>query len=257
MSQVSSTAVEERRLKTSDGIDLGAWLSPRAGNRPTLLLLHGNGAARSSFAKLIPFLEREGFGVLVISMRAHGDSTGDVNDFGYSARHDVTAAISFLEQERPGRPIVIIGESLGAAAALFAAKDCVGRVKGYLFAAPYDGLDTAVWNRCNRYLFPPLTQAAYAGLLLWSPVFLPVSFKRVRPGEHLPDIPETVPVTFFASEDDRYARISEVTSMAEAIQSHARIISVRGGGHGQFLSIHEAEYRQAILDLVAQVDRSN
>jgi len=253
---VPSTSLEEHRLKTADGLDIGAWLSRQSGNRPVLLLLHGNGASRSSFAKLIPFLEREGCGVLAISMRAHGDSMGETNDFGYSAREDVKAAVTFLEQERPGRPIVLIGESLGAAAALFSAKDCAGRVKGYLFAAPYDGLDTAVWNRCERFLFPPLTQAAFAGLLLWSPAFLPVSLRKVRPAEHLQDIPEDVPVTFFATDDDRYARIGEVLSMREAIASHAKLICVRGGGHGRFLALHEAEYHQAILDLVAHVERT-
>lgn len=256
LSKVASTALEEHRLMTADGIELGAWLSRGAGNRPVLLLLHGNGASRSSFAKLIPFLEREGWGVLAISMRAHGDSQGGTNDFGYSAREDVKAAVAYLEQERPGRPIVLVGESLGAAAALFAAKDCAGRVKGYLLAAPYDGLDTAVWNRCDRYLFPPLTEGAYAGLLLWSPAFLPLSLTKIRPAEHLQDIPQTVPVTFFATDDDRYARIEEVRSMREAIASHAKLVSVRGGGHGRFLSVHEAEYHQAIQDLVAQVERT-
>jgi len=32
----------------------------------------------------------------MISLRAHGDSTGDFNDVGYSARHDVVVAVEFL-----------------------------------------------------------------------------------------------------------------------------------------------------------------
>ena len=247
--------LEEHRLQTSDGFDLGAWLVRRDGNRPTLLLLHGNGASRSSFAKLLPFLANEGFSVLAISLRAHGDSTGDVNDFGYSARQDVLAAVTFIERERPCRPIIIVGESLGAAAALFAAADCAGRVKGYLFAAPYDRLDTAIWNRCEAYLVPPFTQAAYAGLLLWGPVFLPAGIGSCSPADHLRDIPEAVPIAFFASEDDRYARIGDVQAMTDSIRSHARLIAVKGGSHGRFLSIHDAEYRRAILDLAAQVER--
>lgn len=249
------TGLEEHRLQTADGIDLGAWLLRPDGNRPTLLLLHGNGASRSAFARLLPFLANEGLGALALTLRAHGDSAGDVNDFGYSARQDVLAAVAFVERERPGRPILIVGESLGAAAALFAAADCAGRVKGYLFAAPYDRLDTAIWNRCDVYLVPPFTQAAYAGLLLWGPVFLPTGIGSISPADHLRDIPESVPILFFASEDDRYARIADVRAMTNSIRTHARITSVKGGSHGRFLSIHEAEYRQAILDLAAEVGR--
>jgi pimeloyl-ACP methyl ester carboxylesterase len=247
--------LEEHRLRTDDGVDLGAWLIRQGGVRPSVLLLHGNRSSRSSFAKVMPFLAQAGFGVMAISMRAHGDSTGKTNDFGLSARQDVIAAVSFLKRECPGRPIVIVGESLGAAAALFAAKDCAGDVKGYFFAAPYGSLDSAVWNRCACHLFPPLSQAAYAGLRLWAPAFLPVSTKEIAPAEHLLDVPETVPVTIFASEEDRYARIEEVRSMVGKIRSHARLIAVRGGDHTRFLVQHGAEYRKTLLELLDQVER--
>ena len=54
----------------------------------------------------------EGCATLLISLRAHGDSTGDVNDIGYSARHDVVAAVDFLERRRPGRPVIIQARSI-------------------------------------------------------------------------------------------------------------------------------------------------
>lgn len=253
-SLVGLPGLEERHLMTDDGIELGAWFFRPKGTRPAVLLLHGNRASRSRFAKLMPFLAREGAGVLAISLRAHGDSDGRTNDFGYSARRDVIAAVHFLERECPGRPIVIVGESLGAAAALFAARDCAGVVKGYVLAAPYGRLDTAVWNRCDRHLFPPFSQAAYAGLRLWAPAFLPVSTANIAPAEHLLEIPEATPVTVFAAEDDRYARIDEVRTMVESIQKHARLVTVRGGGHGMFLFVHETEYRTTILDLLALVE---
>lgn len=246
--------LEERRLVTDDGIDLGAWFLRPRGSRPAVLLLHGNRSSRSCFGRMIPFLAQEGAGVLAISLRAHGDSEGETNDFGYSARRDVVAAVRFLECECPGRPIVIVGESLGAAAALFAARDCAAGVKGYVLAAPYGELDSAVWNRCNCHLFPPLSQAAYAGLRLWAPAFLPVSTSEIAPADHIREIPQSTPVTIFAAEDDRYARIDEVRRMAEVIRTHARLVTVRGGGHGRFLGVHETEYRRTILELLGQVE---
>jgi pimeloyl-ACP methyl ester carboxylesterase len=77
----------------------------------------------------------------------------------------------------------------------------------------------------------------------------------IAPADHLREIPEETPVTVFASEDDRYSRIEEVRSMVEAIRSHARLVSVREGGHGRFLTLHEAEYRRSILEAMAKVER--
>ena len=256
-SLVRLPGVEEHRLRSDDGTEFGAWFVRPNATRPSVLLLHGNRSSRSCFAKTIPYFAEQGFGVMAISMRAHGDTTGQINDFGYNARREVVAAVRFLEGECPGRPIVIVGESLGAAAALFSAGECAGRVQGYLLAAPYGRLDTAVWNRCDCHLFPPLSQMAYVGLRLWAPVFLPVSTHEIAPAEHLREIPESTPVTIFASEDDRYARIGEVRSMAEAIGTHARLITVREGDHSRFLIVHEVEYRRAILDLLDQVERGN
>ena len=50
-------------------------------------------------------LAGEGLTTMTISLRAHGDSSGQRTSFGYGARHDLIAAVEFLEREFPGRPI--------------------------------------------------------------------------------------------------------------------------------------------------------
>ena len=244
--------VEAIRLRASDGIECGAWLIPGDSAKPVVLLLHGNGVSRTHFSGLMRFLAEQHDGVMAVSLRAHGDSDGSVNDFGLSARLDVIAAVQFLAGRFPGRPVVIVGESLGSGAAIFAAKECAG-VRAYLFAAPYTDLDTAVWNRCRYRLPPLLSHAAYAGLRLWAPVFFPVSVHAVRPIDHIAEIPESVPVVIVASEGDQLTRIDEVRAMQAKIASHSTLVAFKEGGHGEFLTKHEAEYRQAIIDLVGAV----
>ena len=113
----------------------GSWKgNPEA---PSVLLLHGNKGSRANSLKRAEFLAQAGYAVLMISFRAHGDSTGEFNDVGYSARQDVVAGVEFLEKKRPGHSIVVMGVSLGSAAAIFASAELGHRVRGYILESPY------------------------------------------------------------------------------------------------------------------------
>src|SRR5262249_61720016 len=128
---------EEHQLRTSDGETLGAWLHRGNPYGASVLVLHGNRGCRRNSLPAAEFFAGQGCSVLLVSLRAHGDSTGEVNDFGYSARHDVIAAVQFLEHERPGRTIIVTGTSMGAAARPFPFRSCGGSVRRFpLCGAP-------------------------------------------------------------------------------------------------------------------------
>jgi uncharacterized protein len=252
--------MEGHRLKTCDGHDIGAWFCGAASaddnhnqgdsRRTTALLLHGNGGSRRYWVEMMRLLHGLGYDVLAITLRAHGDSSGDVNDIGYSACHDVTAAVEFIERRSPGGRVVVVASSLGTAAALFAAGDLGSRVDGYFLESPYRDLGTAVWNRLDANLPPVFSHAAYAGMRLWAPVFLPVGVDEINPCRHAAGIPADVPVVVFAGADDRHCRLFEAEAVYEEVRSHGRLITVRGGRHGDLFRTHPAEYRQAVLDLL-------
>jgi pimeloyl-ACP methyl ester carboxylesterase len=247
-------SIEDHRIATPDGHQLGAWLVRGNSDRAAILLLHGNNASRSASRGIMQFLAERGHGVLAITFRAHGDSTGHVNDVGYSARHDVAAAVDFLRRELPDRKVVVVAQSLGAAAAIYAAGECAGKVDGYFFESPYLNLKTAVWNRCDNYLVPPFDYAAYLALRLWAPVFLPVDVDLLDTSKHVGDLPEYVPVVFLAGDDDRHARIEEVRALHGHIVSHARLVTVPGCAHTQILQNHPESYRQAVVELIDRIE---
>jgi alpha-beta hydrolase superfamily lysophospholipase len=237
------------RLPTCDGEELGAWHALGETSRPIVLLLHGNGRDRSSCVAQAELLHADGCSVLMISLRAHGDSTGDTNDFGFGARHDVTAAVEWLETHHPSQPIVIWGCSLGSAAALFAAGELGQRVKGYVLECPYRDLRTAVRNRTRHYLPPVIDWIAFTGLLFVSDWVIP-DLDAISPLEAASAMPKHMPVLLLAGGKDRRAFPAEAKEIAERIGAMAELVTIADGDHAELFAADPERYRAVILGFI-------
>lgn len=244
---IDSARVEGHRLETSDDQQIGAWLVRGERQMGCVVLLHGNGESRRQMLPVMQVLADAHFTVLAISIRAHGDSSGEINDIGWSARHDVIAAVSFLQRRFPGQSVYVVGRSLGAAAAIFAAHDLDGNVAGYFLEQPYKDLQSAVWNRLQNRLPPVLDWTAYVGLRLWAPAFLPTDPDRISPLEQIGKIPEDVPVVFVTGSADRHARLGEVEALYHQIKSHALLVVFDGATHEPLDQYDPRLYRTTLL----------
>jgi alpha-beta hydrolase superfamily lysophospholipase len=185
----------------------------------------------------------------MISLRAHGDSTGDFDDIGFSSRHDVTAAVKFLEERRPGRPVIIDGTSLGAAAAIFAAADLGNRATGYILESPYQDLKIAVWNRIDNALPFGLSHVIFVGMKLVSPIFLP-HLDEICPEKAISAIPDSVPVLIMSGTGDRLARPPEARALFDRVASHAELVFVPGAGHVDLLFASRPLYEEKVRDFI-------
>jgi alpha-beta hydrolase superfamily lysophospholipase len=245
---------EEHRLHTSDGEVLGTWFLRGPAEGPSVIVLHGNRGCRRNGLLAAEFFARQGCSVLLVSLRAHGDSTGEINDFGYSARRDVIAAVEFVEKERPGRPIIINGTSMGAAAAIFAAADLGERVRAYVLESPYRDLHHAVRNRTALYLPPVLDYAAYAGVALVGPLILPDA-NRIAPIDHVEGIAPSACVLFLCGSEDRRATPAEARALCARIEGRAQLVLFDGAGHGCLLAADPKRYAEAVSPFLVNVSR--
>jgi pimeloyl-ACP methyl ester carboxylesterase len=110
---------QSARLTTTDGVELAAWYVPAA-NRAAVILLHGAGSTRSSVLAHAAVLARNGYGVLLIDARGHGESAGRAMDFGWYGDQDIEAATAFLSRRTDIDPsrIAVVGMSMGGEEAL-------------------------------------------------------------------------------------------------------------------------------------------
>ncbi len=243
---------ESHRFPTRDGHQIGAWYSQGREDAPSVLLIHGHKGSRGNCLGRAELLAEHGCSVLLISLRAHGDSTGDFDDIGYGARHDVVAAVKFLERRRPGRPIVILGTSMGAAAATFAAEELARRVRGYILESPYLDLRRAVRNRTENELPPVLDLIAYRGLLTVAPLFLP-HLAKISPHEAIRRVPVDVPILILAGQEDLSARREEAEALFNRVRSHGALLIFEGAGHLRMMDTDPIRYRRSVLGFIDAV----
>ena len=125
-------APDEVRIASRDpGIEVAGWWIPATpadgeGPPPAVIVVHGFTACRHDHAVLLPagMLHRNGFSVLLIDLRDHGDSTREDGRFagGTDEYRDVLGAWDWLraEQGLSAPSIGLVGISLGAATVLLA-----------------------------------------------------------------------------------------------------------------------------------------
>jgi dienelactone hydrolase len=119
-------------LTTTDGYRVVGWYwppkgkGPNGGDVPGIILLHQRGKDKSSWGSLPAGLVAEGYSVLAIDLRGHGqtlDPQGrglpldSLTDADYQAMlNDVAAAHDFLDAQKgvDGDRVGIIGASIGA-----------------------------------------------------------------------------------------------------------------------------------------------
>lgn len=148
-----------------------------AGAGPLVVCIPGMGDLRSSYRFLAPALVAAGYRVVTMDLRGHGDS-----DATFSAYDDVAAGtdvVALLTEVGSG-PAVLVGNSMGAGAAAWAAAEAPDLVAALVLVGPF------VRN-------PPAGRAA--GLLFrlallrpWGPAAWNAWYARLFPGRAPADL---------------------------------------------------------------------
>ncbi len=219
----------EVRLRTSDGLELGAWLMPATGpdRDVTVLVANGNAGDRSLRAPLAAALSRAGMTVLLFDYRGYGGNPGSPSEAGLAL--DVRAAHRYLTQEHrvpPGR-LVYFGESLGAAVVTELATE--HPPAGLMLRSPF--VDLAAVGRAH---YP----------------FLPVSAllrDRYPVAEQLARI--AVPTTVVYGTEDRIVPPDQSRAVAAVARGPTVLVAVRGADHNDRTLLDGAVLIRAVIEL--------
>jgi uncharacterized protein len=84
----------------------------------TIIILHGISSCKEFFLPVAEKLVGEGINVVLLDLRAHGQSGGEYCTFGYYEKQDISAVVDMLLQRDATQKIGVMGHSLGGAIAL-------------------------------------------------------------------------------------------------------------------------------------------
>jgi fermentation-respiration switch protein FrsA (DUF1100 family) len=127
---------DEVVLTSADGERLIAWHVPPQGLRPVVIYFHGNAGALDLRAGRFKWLTADGIGLVALSYRGYGGSTGTPSETGLV--NDAVAAYDFAAARYPAKRIVLWGESLGTGVAIALAAE--RKVGGIILDAPFTSL---------------------------------------------------------------------------------------------------------------------
>jgi uncharacterized protein len=199
---------EEPRLTTADGETLVAWyFRPRDG-RPLILYFHGNGGALIDRVPRFRMLTARGYGLLAVSYRGYGGSTGSPTQSGLM--QDGEAAYREARARGyDGDRIVLMGASLGTGVAIALA--VTHEAAALVLEAPYfSALDIA----STHYPFFPVRW------LMLDQFRSDLAIRRVH-----------IPVLMVHGEEDDVISISSAKRLFALANEPKTFMSAPGRGH--------------------------
>jgi dienelactone hydrolase len=192
------------------GVQLrGKLYTPGNTPAPAVLLLHQNGGSINDFATLAPALQAGGFVVLVVDLRGHGATGGQV-DWAATANNDVPKLVTWLAgQETVNAAYIgVLGSSVGANLALGAAAQ-LEQIKAAVLLSPsldYSGVQTEPYA------------GIYAG-----------------------------PLMIVSSSEDTDAATG-AARIAELHSGDENVVALNGAGHGVAMLAAQSDLTQQIVD---------
>src|SRR5215467_2083502 len=140
---------QEVVLDTADGERVIVWHVPPRADKPVVLYFHGNGGSLRGRVDRFRALTEDGSGLVALSYRGYGGSTGTPTEAGLI--NDALAAYAFTRARYPAVRIVLWGESLGSGVAVaLAAQQPVGYL---ILQSPFT---SAADVGAQRYWFVPV-----------------------------------------------------------------------------------------------------
>ena len=234
-----------------DGLQLGAWFIPVESEEPSpiLIYVHGLGSNREGLLDQAQLLHAYGYSALLIDLRNHGGSQGEITTLGFHEVMDVQGAVNFLLDQDDIDPdrIGLIGESMGGAVVIRAAAR-IPIIKATVAECTYTSLEDNVELGVRALTgLPPFP---FAPLVVWfGERETGADITRVRPIDDLDQIPPRS-IMFIHGEQDPIVDVNNSRNLYEAASEPKEILIIPNAGHGGLMEKNPGLFQSRVVDFL-------
>jgi uncharacterized protein len=220
----------EVEIQSTDGVRLSAWWVPAEDSSRAAVLVPGWGGYKfeAHLLQTVPVYHSAGYSVLLLDLRAQGESGGACRTLGYREVRDVHGALAWLQRQgHEAENVVLHGWSMGGTTALRAAPGT--GVAAVVEEAGYADLPLLLKQKIPEFVrFGGLLRPA---LLLAGRVFPDFEPWEVVPKQEAAKLSdEGVPLLIIHSTADEVVPYEQARILAAAYPG-ARLWTLEGYGH--------------------------
>jgi alpha-beta hydrolase superfamily lysophospholipase len=193
------------------------------------------------------WLNRNGYAVLAIDFRGHGQSSPAGKSFGLFEADDALAALSWLRKNHPNGRVGVIGFSLGGAASLLGRNGPLP-TDALVLEAVYPDIRHAIFNRLASrlgrwpaaFFEPLLSYQSLPRFGVWPSEISPIrALARTRE-----------PVMIVGGGRDTNTPPNETRALYEVVKHHGEIHILTGLGHNDVGRAPSDSFRPILLNFL-------
>ncbi len=240
---------DEVSVKGGDDSTLsGHFYSSFSKNKKYVILCHPYKEDMSYMYSYAKHYASQGYGVLLIDLRAHGESDGKYVGMGYLDKDDLQAWVNMLYYKEPDAQIVIHGVGMGAATALMAANDGfkVSNVKCIIADSSYtDAMSIMKLEMEKRFdkipLHPTIDVASYVAKFEAG-----YTLEEASPLKNMDSC--RVPVLFIHGLEDSFVPAAMTEELYDKATCDKELFEVEGAEHLKAKDINPEAYFDKIYN---------
>ncbi|MBO5939236.1 MAG: alpha/beta hydrolase [Clostridia bacterium] len=240
---------EEVSVPSHDGLCLRGKLLPCENARGAVLFFHGyHSSARRDFSIQARALHEAGYHLLLVSERAHGESSGKYLCFGTKERYDVQRWAEFAEQRFGELPLALFGLSMGGASVLTASSLALpATVRAVIsdcgFSSPWEIIIRTLRRSYKIYPYPVVYFMNF-----WARTLAGFDFRECSVKDSLKAT--SLPVLLIHGEEDRFVPTEMSVRAHESSPERTELFLVADARHGQAILFATEEYLRRLVEFL-------
>lgn len=240
-------------IKSFDGLRLYGALLENYSDK-IVICVHGfTGSGKKDFASLAQAYYKNGYNVLLVDNRAHGQSEGKYVGFGVLDRFDLRNWVKYvINRFGSNVQIFLHGISMGAATVLMASSIMPKNVRGIIadcgFTSVYEIFEYVLKRDYHLPKFPI--------------IYLTNIMSKIRAGYGYKDVNTTaeiarsdIPILFIHGENDEFVPLWMTMKNYSYCKAYKELFIVRESEHAESHYIDKKGYERRILTFIEKISK--